>query len=585
MNQSHTPNILICDPIHEDGLNLLRQMGKVAVSNQKLSPDQLIDAAQNASAVVVRSRTRLTTDILQALPNLRVIARAGAGLDNIDVSTARARGIQVVNTPDANTLAVAEHTMGLMLSLARHIPAADASMKAGKWEKKKLMGTSLAGKTLGIIGFGRIGREVARRAAAFGMHIIVNQPRLTPELALSEGAIPHDLYDLMSLADFVTVHVPMRPQNMNLIGADELARMKPSAYLINTARGGIINEAALLEALDRGEITGAAMDVFEQEPTPNIPLVSHPRVIATPHIAASTSEAHRNAALDVAEQLSEILGGWQQSKGSLNLRVVKLDEVVTHENVDPRRVQRLASRFEESGILTDPPVVAFWDGKYVVLDGATRTNTCLALNYEHLIVQIVSPERDVTLHTWSHVVSNLDFDRFLDASTQIKHLQAHSATQEEAEEHLRTGTAFAYLNHLQRGIYVLDSDAPTWEGRLDAVREVVDIYNRQGEVERTLTIDTSLLRNDYPDLSMVVVFRPLDVREILRASAGGHPMPAGVTRFVIPGRILRLNAPLSTLAQVGSLTEKNAWLDRFLTAKMAHSNVRYYQEPVILLDE
>lgn len=585
MSQHHTPHILICDPIHPDGVDRLRQVGKVTVLEQKLSPDQLIDAAQDAEALVVRSRTHITADTMLALPHLRVIARAGAGLDNIDVSTARARGIQVVNAPDANTLAVAEHTLGLILSLARHIPAADASMKAGRWDKKKLMGASLSGKTLGIVGFGRIGREVARRAAAFGMHIIVNQPRLTPELALSEGAVPHDLYDLLAQADFVTVHVPMRPQNLDLIAEPELARMKPTAYLINTARGGIVNEDALLKALNSGEIAGAGIDVFVQEPTPNIPLVSHPNVVATPHIAASTAEAQRNAALDVAEQLAELLSDWQQSAGSLNLRVVDLAEVVTHESVDPKRVQRLQERLEANGILTDPPVVSFWDGKYVVLDGATRTSTLKAMNYPHIIVQVVSPEREVTLHTWNHAVSDLNFDAFLEACTHIPHLQAHPTTVEEAEEHLHTGTAFAYLNHIQRGIYVLDSDAPTWEERLDAVREVVDVYNRLGQVERTLSTDMALLRNDYPDLSMAVVFRPLNVREILQAAADGHPMPAGVTRFVIPGRVLRLNARLDTLRRPVSLAQKNEWLNDLLTERLARAGARYYQEPVILLDE
>ena len=380
MSQNQTPHIIICDPIHPDGVDRLRQIGKVTVLEQKLTPDELIDIAQDAEAIVVRSRTRLTGDILQVLPRLRVIGRAGAGLDNIDVSTARARGIQVVNAPDANTLAVAEHTMGLILSLARHIPSADASMKAGRWDKKKLMGVSLTGKTLGLIGFGRIGREVARRAAAFGMRIIVNQPRLTPELALSAGAVPHDLYDLLSEADFVSVHVPMRPQNIDLIDAPELVRMKSSAYMINTARGGIVNEQALLDALNNGVIAGAAIDVFAKEPTPNIPLVSHPKIVATPHIAASTAEAQRSAALTVTEQIEELLGDWQQSAGSLNLRVVNLAEVVTHENVDAKRVQRLQKRFEQSGLLTDPPVVSFWDGKFVVLDGATRTSTLQAMN-------------------------------------------------------------------------------------------------------------------------------------------------------------------------------------------------------------
>lgn len=584
MNATRTPLIIVCDPIHEAGLNRLRQVGRVLVLERGYTTEELMDVARDADALIVRSRTRVPADLIHALPHLKLIARAGAGLDGIDVSTARARGVTVLNAPDANTLAVTEHTMGLMLALARHLTRADAALKAGRWAKSELMGVSLHGKTLGIIGFGRIGRQVARRAAAFGMRIIVNQPRLTPELALAEGVMPHDLYDLLAQSDFVTLHVPMRPQNQNLLAAAELAQMKPGAFLINTARGGLVDETALLAALESGHLAGAGIDVFASEPTPDPALVQHLRVIATPHIAASTHEAQRDAALAVAEQLAQILDGWTGSTGSLNLRIVPLSDIVTHEHVDPKRVERLAARFERSGALSDPPVVSFWDGKYVVLDGATRTNTFHHLGIDNIAVQVVNADDDITLHTWSHAVSRLDFDAFLAALAPIPHLHVRPSTLEEAEEHLQNGAAFAYINHLTRGIYVLDSDAPTWQQRLDAVRAVVDIYNRLGEVERTLANDMTRLRNDFPGLTMTVTFRPLDTKEVLQAAAHGHPMPAGVTRFVIPGRILRLNLALEDLRRPGSLEEKNAWLQAWLHERMARASVRYYQEPVVLLD-
>ena len=583
MTQPGIPTIIICDPIHKQGVDRLRQIGRVIQLERAYSPDELIHEARDADVLIVRSRTHIPARVIHALPNLKIIARAGAGLDNIDVSTARARGVKVINAPDANTLAVAEHTLGLLIALARHIPAADASMKQGKWDKKRYLGTLLEGKTLGIIGFGRIGRQVARRAAAFGMRIIVNQPRLTPELALAEGVTPYDLYDLLEMADFVTLHVPMRPENIGLIGKEELARMKPGAYLINTARGGIVDESALLEALNSGHLAGAALDVFENEPHPNPDLVTHPNVIATPHLGASTHESQRNAAVTIAEQIAAELDVFRTA-GSLNLHMVPISEVVTHENVDQKRVDRLRQAIQRTQTLQDPPVVAFWDGKYVVLDGATRTTTLRQMGAPHLIVQLVSPGQEITLHTWSHAVSNLDFDRFLEAAKAIPHLTLYPTDLKSAQERLQHGRILAYLQQVDGRVYALASNAPTWFQQIDAVREAVEAYSQLGEVERTLNTDLQRLAYDFPHLSMLVVFRPWNLLEILQAAAHGHPMPAGVTRFVIPGRVLRLNAPLAMMTAEASLEEKNARLRTFIAEKMARANVRYYQEPVVLLE-
>ncbi len=583
MSKLGIPTIYICDPIHKQGVDRLRQIGRVVQLEQAYSPEELIQVAHDADVLIVRSRTHIPARVINALPELKIIARAGAGLDNIDVSTARARGIQVINAPDANTLAVAEHTLGLMIALARHIPAADASMKQGKWEKKRFLGSLLEGKTLGIIGFGRIGRQVARRAAAFGMRIVVNQPRLTPELALAEGVTPYDLYDLLEMADFVSLHVPKRPENIGLIGKEELARMRKDAYLINTARGGIVDEVALLDALNSGHLAGAALDVFENEPHPNLDLVRHPRVIATPHLGASTQESQRNAAVTIAEQIATELEGIRTA-GSLNLHMVHISEVVTHENVDQKRVERLRQAFQSSQTLQDPPVVAFWDGKYVVLDGATRTTTLRQMGLPHIIVQLVTPGQDITLHTWSHAVSHLDFEAFRQAVSQVPTLTLHPSELKSAQERLQRGHILAYLQRLDNNVYTLTSDAPTWFEQIDAIRQAVDIYARMGEVERTLNTDPQRLVYDFPHLSMIVVFRPWNLLEILQAAAHGHPMPAGVTRFVIPGRVLRLNAPLSMMADNISLEEKNTRLREFIAEKMARANVRYYQEPVVLLE-
>lgn len=300
------PRILICDPIAEDGLALLRQCADVDV-NTKLSPAALLETIAAYDGIVTRSATQVTREVIAHAINLKIIGRAGAGLDNIDVTAARERSIQVVNSPDANTLAVAEHTLGLLLALARRLPWADWSLKAGRWEKSKLVGTGLAGKTLGIVGFGRIGRQVAQRAQAFRMKILVNQRRATPELDLAANVTAVDLLDLLHAADFVTLHTPLTPETKNMLGAAQFRLMKPTAYLINTARGDLIDEPALLDALDSGQIAGAALDVFASEPAIDNALAKHERVIATPHIGASTADAQQAAAIAVAEQIVAFL--------------------------------------------------------------------------------------------------------------------------------------------------------------------------------------------------------------------------------------------------------------------------------------
>ncbi len=306
MSENARPRVLICDTVAEEGVALLREWAEVDIRTS-LPSDELHSIIGQYDGMVVRSATKVRQPIFEKAHRLKVIGRAGSGLDNIDTAVASERGIAVVNSPDANTLAVAEHTLALMLALARRLPRADWGLKAGKWEKTEFMGTGLAGKTVGIVGFGRIGREVAVRARAFDMKILSNQRRFTPELGLAEGVTAVDLLDLLREADFVTLHLPYTPETAGMIGAKQLALMKPTAYLINTARGGLIDEDALLDALDNGRIAGAALDVFASEPVIDSKLAQHQRVIATPHIAASTVDAQISAAVTVAEKMAEIL--------------------------------------------------------------------------------------------------------------------------------------------------------------------------------------------------------------------------------------------------------------------------------------
>lgn len=300
--------VLVTDPIAEDGLDILREQVPVDVKI-KLSEDELVEAIGDYDALVVRSGTQVTARVIEAGKQLQIIGRAGVGVDNIDVEAATQRGIMVVNAPDGNSIAAAEHTIAMMMSLTRHIPTADASLRDGKWERRKFVGTEVTGKTLGVIGMGRIGREVARRARGLQMRVLAYDPYVSSEQAERLGVKMCELEDVLVGSDFVTIHVPLTETTRNLIGERELEMIKPSAYLINCARGGIVDETALHAALEKGQLAGAALDVFVSEPPHDNPLLNDPRVVVTPHLGASTREAQVAVAVDVARQILDVLGG------------------------------------------------------------------------------------------------------------------------------------------------------------------------------------------------------------------------------------------------------------------------------------
>ena len=300
--------ILVSDAIAPEGLELLREAADVDVK-RGLKSQELMDILGDYEALVVRSETKVTHEVIRAGKRLQVIGRAGVGVDNIDVDAATASGIAVVNALTGNTVAAAEHTMALMLALARNIPQAYQSMKRGEWDRGAFVGVEMRNKTLGIIGLGRVGSEVARRAQGFAMRVIGYDQFVSPDYARLLGVDLVPFERLLADSDFVTMHTPLTESTHNLIGEAELALMKPSARIINAARGGLIDEDALLEALENGRIAGAGLDVFSKEPPGETPLVAHPRVVATPHLGASTEEAQREVALEVAEQVLAVLGG------------------------------------------------------------------------------------------------------------------------------------------------------------------------------------------------------------------------------------------------------------------------------------
>lgn len=300
--------ILISDGLSQAGIDLLKTAGDVIV-DARITPDALLAALPEYDALVVRSRTKVTTQVIAAGRNLKVIGRAGVGVDNIDVAAALAAGITVVNSPLAATVAVAELTVGMMLDLARRVPAADAALKRGKWEKSAFMGDELSGKTLGLVGFGRIGAEVARRARAFDMSIVAHDPYLSDDQIRERGAEPKSFADLLGCADYVSLHLPLTEGTRGMFDSTRLSQMKKGARLVCLARGGVIDEAALAAALDGGQLAGAALDVFAIEPPGPGSIAEHARVIATPHMGAQTREGQDRAGLDIAGEVLAVLQG------------------------------------------------------------------------------------------------------------------------------------------------------------------------------------------------------------------------------------------------------------------------------------
>ncbi|KAJ9614052.1 hypothetical protein H2200_002188 [Cladophialophora chaetospira] len=313
--EAPTPRVLCPEKLSADGLALLRKTLTVD-EKQGLTPDELISIIPEYDALLVRSETKVTADLLNAARKLKVVARAGVGVDNVDVPAATRLGIVVVNSPSGNIQAAAEHTIALLMSMARNVPDACASLKGSKWERSRLVGVEVKGKTLGIIGLGKVGLIVARMARGLGMKVAAADPYASPAVATAANVeLVESLTDLLPLADFLTIHTPMLASTRGMLSTAELNTMKRGARILNVARGGIIDEEALLSALESGQIAGAAIDVFTSEPPHKNPeswaakLVQHPKCIATPHLGASTVEAQENVSIDVCEQVLQILAG------------------------------------------------------------------------------------------------------------------------------------------------------------------------------------------------------------------------------------------------------------------------------------
>ncbi len=314
-------NILITDPIEAQAVEILKKEGFGADVRLNLSPDEIKKIIGTYEALIVRSGTKVTDEILSSAKKMKVVGRAGTGVDNIDVDAATRLGIIVLNVPGGNTVSTAEHTISMMMALARNIPQANQSTKEGKWERKKFVGTELLGKTLGVVGLGKVGKEVAKRCSAFEMNVIAFDPVISTEAALKLGIELVDLQKLLKRSDFITIHTPLMSETKGLLNEKTLSQCKQGVRIINCARGGIVDEKALLVALEKGIVAGAALDVFEQEPPTNNPLLQHPNVVVTPHLGASTEEAQEKVAIQIAHQVVDALND-KEIVGSVNADVI-----------------------------------------------------------------------------------------------------------------------------------------------------------------------------------------------------------------------------------------------------------------------
>jgi D-3-phosphoglycerate dehydrogenase len=381
--------ILVTDGLSPRGIEVLREVEKLEVDvRERLSPDALLACVGDYDALIVRSATKVTAPALEKARRLKVVGRAGVGVDNIDVEAATARGVLVMNAPSGNIRTTAEHAFSLLLALSKHIPQADASMKMGRWEKRAFVSVELAGKTLGVIGLGRIGTEVARRAKGFAMRVIARDPFISAEAATALGVELVELDELYRRSDFISIHTPLTPETYHLIDANAIARMKPGVRIVNCARGGIIDEEALYDALTSGKVAGAALDVFEQEPNTTSPLLSLNNFICTPHLGASSEEAQENVAIEIARQVVDYL-----QKGIVRNAVnapsmdPELYRVLQPYLILSEKLGRLASQLAEGGL---QEIRIDYQGEIAGYDAAPLTAAVVKGSLDHFMEDAVN---------------------------------------------------------------------------------------------------------------------------------------------------------------------------------------------------
>jgi D-3-phosphoglycerate dehydrogenase / 2-oxoglutarate reductase len=416
-------NVLICDPISPKGIALLQERPEfsVTVLSKRISEEELLQMLGEVEAMVVRSETKITRKVMENAPRLRVVGRAGVGVDNVDVEAATQRGIVVMNTPSGNTISTAELTFSMLMALARKIPQAHASMKAGEWNRKAFQGVELYNKTLGILGMGRIGAEVARRALAFGMKVLAYDPYLALARAKALQVELKELDEIYARADFITVHMPMTDETRGMLNREAFAKMRKGVAVLNCARGGIINEKDLYEAIQSGQVGSAALDVYEKEPAPaDFPLRELPQVIMTPHLGASTEEAQENVGIEVAEAITDYLlhGAVRNAVNLPNLDAKTYELVKPYLNLGeklgkllaqltPKRNDRLVVTYggKAAEVPGDPITRSVLKG-FLELIGGQEVNQVNVRTMAHslgLLVEEIKSNEETDYNEWLHV--------------------------------------------------------------------------------------------------------------------------------------------------------------------------------------
>lgn len=557
---SDDARILVTTQLDAASLHLLRAVVRVDY-RPGLPPADVEARIGGYQALIVDSASRVSGRTIEYGYRLAALVVLGASLANVSVSAARAQGLAVLNVPAALTLARAEQTLEALLSLAH------------------ARGTALAGSTLGIIGLGATGQEVLHRARAFDMQILVHQPRLTSELALEPDVELLELNELLERSDFISLHLPQGAETRHVIGAAQLERCRAHAVLLNTGSAEVVNLDALRAALASGRLAQAAVRLLAGANT-----AAHPNLKVLPAPFSTASVPPRHAVERVLKQLLELLRQRQPAGAALSLKVVALEDVVPHENFDAARAADLAVRLATESVLVNPPVTAQADGRYVVLDGATRTKAFQQLGYPHIVVQVVrSDDPSLRLHTWYHAVSGVAQPELLALLGAVRAVHIEPAASSAMQAALDSRAALCNLTGADGQGYLVR--AAGGHSALQALNALVAAYSAAGAVTRTLNTHLDSLRSEVPGVALLVVFPQFQVAEVLRAALTGELLPAGITRFVIPGRILRLNADLAMLKSGEPLAHKSAWLEQMVAEKLARRNVRFYQEPVTLLDE
>ncbi|MCD6489791.1 MAG: phosphoglycerate dehydrogenase [Thermodesulfobacterium sp.] len=524
--------VLISDPVSEEGVQILKDAGLEVFYKPGLSPEELLEIIPEFDAIIIRSSTKITKEVIEKAKKLKVIGRAGIGLDNVDLQAANEKGIVVMNVPGGNTLSAAEHTLALLFALARKIPQAVASLKQGKWEKKKFMGVELNNKVLGIIGLGRIGSIVADRALAMEMKVIAFDPFVSPEAAEKKGVELVTLEELYKRSDFITIHTPLTKETYHLIDEKAFSIMKDGVYIINCARGGIIDESALYKAMVSGKVAGAALDVFEKEPVdPDNPLLSLPNFIGTPHLGASTIEAQKNVAVEIAKQVVDyLLKGIIRNAVNVPSLPPEVLKTITPVLTLAEKMGLLAAQITEGAIkeveITYKGEISQLDVKPITLafvKGLLFPFLKEDVNYVNALIR--AKERDIKI-TESKTEFSEDFTSLI--SAKVKHTEGETIVEGtifgKKEPRIVRINGFR-LDALPEGhmLYIFNEDKPGVIGKIGTILgshnlNISRMYVGQDPMKKTNVILLSLDQpptlsalKELSELSTVYLVKPLEV--------------------------------------------------------------------------